>query len=66
MSVIVEVTKTYEDAQLKVRKERGELFRTTKARAQTLVNAGVAKVIFEDPIPAKREAVPQNDSGQRS
>lgn len=55
MSVIVEVTKTYEDAQLKVRKERGELFWTTKARAQTLVNAGVAKVIFEDPVPVKTE-----------
>ena len=34
MSVIVEVTKTYEDAQLKTRKERGELFRTDRIRAQ--------------------------------
>lgn len=56
MSVIVEVTRTYEDAQLKVRKERGELFRVTKARAQVLVSAGVAKVIFEDPIPAKEDS----------
>ncbi len=53
MSVIVEVTKTYEDAQLKIRKERGELFRTDRIRAQQLVRAGVAKVIFEDPVPAK-------------
>lgn len=62
MSVIVEVTKTYEDAQLKTRKERGELFRADRIRAQQLVRAGVAKVIFEDPIPGKGEAVPQNDS----
>lgn len=56
MSVIVEVTKTYEDAQLKALKECGELFWTDRIRAQQLVKAGVAKVVHEDQTPAKAES----------
>ena len=55
MSVIVEVTKTYEDAKLGVCKERGELFYADRIRAQQLVNAGVAKVVHEDQVAQKKE-----------
>lgn len=54
MSVIVEVVKTYEDAQRKETKERGDLFRTDRIRAQQLVRAGVAKVVFEEQVPTQK------------
>lgn len=55
--VIVEVVKPYNDAELRVGKNPGDLFRTTPGRAAVLVNAGVAKVILdEDPKTEKKPA----------
>lgn len=63
--VVVEVTKTYNDSKLNTKKTKGDLFKTDRIRAQELVSAGVAKVLFEKPVPTKGEAVSQDDSGQR-
>lgn len=63
--VVVEVTKTYNDSRLNAKKTKGDLFKTDRLRVQELVSAGVAKVLFEEPVPTKGEAVSQDDSGQR-
>ena len=62
--VVVEVTKTYNDSRLNTQKTKGDLFKTDRIRAQKLVSAGVAKVLFEELVPTKGEAVSQDDSGQ--
>lgn len=60
--VIVEVTKTYNDKNLNARKAKGDLFKTDRIRAQELVSAGVAKVIFEEQVPDKGGTVQQDDN----
>ena len=58
--VIVEVVKSYRDVVLAADKKPGDLFKTDPERAARLVEAEVAKVLFDDE--AKEETKPKKKS----